>query len=36
MTAELINEILAGIGLERLEKDARQDNAGRETTVSQK
>lgn len=36
MTGELINEILAGIGLELLEEDTRQGNAGRDIPVSQK
>lgn len=36
MTRELINEILASIGLELLEDDVRQVNVIRETAVSQK
>jgi hypothetical protein len=36
MTGELIDEILAGIGLEPLENDTKQGNAGLETEVSQK
>lgn len=36
MTGELINEILASIGLELLEDDARQVNTNTEPAVSQK
>lgn len=36
MTGELINEILASIGLELLEDDTRQVNTSTEPAVSQK
>jgi len=36
MTGELINEILASIGLELLEDDTRKSNISREIAVSQK
>lgn len=36
MTEELINEILASVGLELLDDDTREDNIVRETKVSQK